>query len=658
MGLVAGGIVGSAAVASASQSVITDAAFQTCLNEHLEMPSGTPLTPDSLALLTDWVSCNDRGITSLEGAKYLTNLDHLMVAGNNIHDLSPLSSLTTLTGLNASDNKFTSIQSLASLTGLTWLSLGHNSISDISPLAGLTNLTDLALIDMKISSISPLKNVKNLTKLDISGNNVSDLSPVSGMTSLTEFFAADNAITSISPLSSLSSAITLDLRNNTINDLAPAAKISGLQTLMIDNNNITSVAAFAGHPSITAFWASGNHITDLSPLPARIAQSYNDEHVTGTWQSYEPGFTNRDQTVSLNATVGTAAVPTVKNLSGGRTIIWFVSSGNATVASNNTTVTYHAPGTVTLTWSDRGERGPGSFSGSVTVTVAASGQAANQAPAPKPLYSGYVVQGGIEVLYNSLGGGSSYLRQPTSGEIASANGGVYQTFQGGIVYWSPTSSAHAVHGAVHGYYHALDSEWGTLGYPLTEERLELSDGTVSQEFQGGVIYWSPYYGAIHTQGAIRWLYSSLGGASGFLGFPTSGENVYTRGHEGVSQSFLGGVIYWSEASGAHTVHGGIRTRFDALSGVFGYLGFPTSQEIGAAKGGAFQHYQGGTIYWSEATGSQAVHGAIGGLYARRGGPASSLGYPVTEEIAMNGGVYQRFQGGTISWTPARDAWVS
>jgi uncharacterized protein with LGFP repeats len=39
------------------------------------------------------------------------------------------------------------------------------------------------------------------------------------------------------------------------------------------------------------------------------------------------------------------------------------------------------------------------------------------------------------------------------------------------------------------------------------------------------------------------------------------------------------------------------------------------------------------------------------VWARQGGEAGRLGYPTTDEIC-GGGCYQRFQGGTITWSPA------
>ena len=56
------------------------------------------------------------------------------LSSNNIANISPLSSLTNLTGLHLYNNNITTISSLSGLTSLTELTLQDNDISDIQPL--------------------------------------------------------------------------------------------------------------------------------------------------------------------------------------------------------------------------------------------------------------------------------------------------------------------------------------------------------------------------------------------------------------------------------------------------------------------------------------------------------------------------------------------
>ncbi|MCJ7808381.1 MAG: leucine-rich repeat domain-containing protein, partial [Dehalococcoidia bacterium] len=83
---------------------------------------------------------------------------------------------------------------------LTHLDLVYNQISDISPLSSLTSLTELYLHHNPISDISPLSSLTNLTHLDLVYNQISDISPLSSLTSLTELYLIGNQISDIEPL--------------------------------------------------------------------------------------------------------------------------------------------------------------------------------------------------------------------------------------------------------------------------------------------------------------------------------------------------------------------------------------------------------------------------------------------------------------------------
>jgi uncharacterized protein with LGFP repeats len=86
------------------------------------------------------------------------------------------------------------------------------------------------------------------------------------------------------------------------------------------------------------------------------------------------------------------------------------------------------------------------------------------------------------------------------------------------------------------------------------------------------------------------------------------------------------------------------------------LGFPTSEEI-AVKGGVVQRFQNGLYCWTAATGAHEVRGAILSRCAALGGENSALGFPVSQARVVAGGVRQDFQRGSLSWN-ARTGAVS
>ncbi|PPK97772.1 LGFP repeat-containing protein [Kineococcus xinjiangensis] len=173
-----------------------------------------------------------------------------------------------------------------------------------------------------------------------------------------------------------------------------------------------------------------------------------------------------------------------------------------------------------------------------------------------------------------------------------------------------------------------------------------------QHFQGGSIYWSQATGAQIVKGAIRDRWASFGSENGYLGFPTRDEGPAAAG--GAYSHFQGGSIYWSPATGAHVVRGAIRDKWSALGWERSFLGFPTTSEIPLPRG-AFNHFQGGSIYWSAATGAKSVRGAIRDAWAAQGWENGRLGYPTSDEYDVSGGRRSDFQGGSLTWHAATGA---
>ncbi|AWH91115.1 esterase [Dietzia lutea] len=184
-------------------------------------------------------------------------------------------------------------------------------------------------------------------------------------------------------------------------------------------------------------------------------------------------------------------------------------------------------------------------------------------------------------------------------------------------------------------------------------------GGKATDFRFGRVFWSQSTGAHSVLGAIGAAYQSEGGPDGVLGLPTSGETTTPDGR-GRFSTFQNGVIYWSPSTGAHAVRGGIRAMWQERGAERGDLGYPTTDEItNPNKPGVVQGFQGGTVYWSEETGPKVVEGDILKAYREAGAENSELGYPVTDEIALDTrrGAFSRFQGGAIYWSPRTGAHV-
>ncbi|WP_255347342.1 LGFP repeat-containing protein [Blastococcus sp. URHD0036] len=75
---------------------------------------------------------------------------------------------------------------------------------------------------------------------------------------------------------------------------------------------------------------------------------------------------------------------------------------------------------------------------------------------------------------------------------------------------------------------------------------------------------------------------------------------------------------------------------------------------GLRDGGCFQHFRGGSVYWSPGAGAWAVSGPIRDRWAASGWEFGPLGYPVRPQVCRDtGACYQDFQGGRLSATVLR-----
>ena len=264
------------------------------------------------------------------------------------------------------------------------------------------------------------------------------------------------------------------------------------------------------------------------------------------------------------------------------------------------------------------------------------------------------VRGAIRDKWSSLGWERSYAGYPTTGENGTPDGvGRFNHFQRGSCYWTPGTGAHMVQGAIRDKWTALGWEQSYVGYPTTDELDTAVAGGKFNHFQRGSIYWSGGTGAHNVQGAIRDKWSSLGWEQGRLGFPTTDETK-TPDNVGAFNHFQGGSIYWTPSTGAHSVWGSIRDKWTELGWEQSYLGYPTTDETPTpVGGGAFNHFQRGSIYWSPTTGAHNVQGAIWNKWSSMGYEQSTLGFPTSDEYVIGANRWRSdFQNGWIIYDGA------
>ena len=110
------------------------------------------------------------------------------------------------------------------------------------------------------------------------------------------------------------------------------------------------------------------------------------------------------------------------------------------------------------------------------------------------------------------------------------------------------------------------------------------------------------------------------------------------------------LIASTTGASAFQVYGDIAIKWQALGGPGGPLGDATSDEADAARGGRFNNFQNGFIYWRKDRGAHAIYGLIGETWNGMGRERSKCGYPISDEYGFgDGGRRSDFEHGRIIW---------
>ena len=154
----------------------------------------------------------------------------------------------------------------------------------------------------------------------------------------------------------------------------------------------------------------------------------------------------------------------------------------------------------------------------------------------------FVVYGIIRTRYNILGGGLGVLGCPTSDEVPARDQiGRYNNFQNGAIYWAARTGAVEILEPFLTKWKSLNGELGYLKYP-TSSGIRTANG-LCQAFEGGKIFWSPSSNAISMSTPLASMYDDVGGHDA-LGFPIADE-APMQNPLGTIVRFQKGKILWN-----------------------------------------------------------------------------------------------------------------
>ena len=271
----------------------------------------------------------------------------------------------------------------------------------------------------------------------------------------------------------------------------------------------------------------------------------------------------------------------------------------------------------------------------------------------------YAITGSIRTFFNEQGGIAGTLGWPASPANANSahGGGTVQAFQNGAITQTAAGQLSTLTGAIRADFGSAGGIAGPLGWP--QGSADCVDGTCTQNFQGGAIYWSAGRGAHNVQTPFAALFASTGGLTGSLGWPTSDPtSASVVGGSGTVQGFDKGAITQVGTDVPRILSGPIRVAFNASGGLAGLPGWPTS-DVSCQIATCSQLVQGGVVRSHASKGAYFTPQAIESAYVKAGGTDGSLGWPVGSPLvipANGGGLVQAFENGAIAYSATRGAY--
>jgi uncharacterized protein with LGFP repeats len=287
--------------------------------------------------------------------------------------------------------------------------------------------------------------------------------------------------------------------------------------------------------------------------------------------------------------------------------------------------------------------------------------------------------GAILDKYEALGGPvASDLGFPTMNEARGLAGpdsrvSTFSASDKPLIYWTAEHGAFVVRGAINAAWDKLGSSGGVLGVPVGDETY---DGELAtQAFSGGRVSWDRLTKAFTTvppdlaskltdlqvpidpTAAINMAWRAAGGPSGPLGAKQGDPSPV--GGDGLVQNFAGGKVFFSPATGANAVETDILGKYEGLGGPGGSLGFPIANEAdGGIKPASrivpFAAADKPVIFFTPNHGAFVIRGAIKAAWDKLGGATGKLGAPLGEQNANKDVLTQKFTGGQIAWNQAKN----
>lgn len=258
--------------------------------------------------------------------------------------------------------------------------------------------------------------------------------------------------------------------------------------------------------------------------------------------------------------------------------------------------------------------------------------------------------GPIADRYAVLGGTGGVLGRALTGGLPTPDGvGRYVQYERGLSYWTPTTEAWGVWGAIRHRYAALRWEVSPLGYPVTDEQATSDGRGRVSRFQGAGSSGAPPTVRSRSTATCTPRGGGSAGSAARSGTPSPGRQPQPVGAE-------------SRGSRAASCSGRRRPaptrsteRSTSTTGLWagsaGSWATPSATRSPRPAGGSAVSRAAGSTGPRPA----APTSCTARSWSATGPRAGPLGFPVSDEEEVPGGRRSRFQRGVIAWDAATGA---
>lgn len=192
------------------------------------------------------------------------------------HDLSNISSLTSVKGISIRDSQINSLHGLENIEEFGYYGLkiiNNDNLSSICCLNGIQNIDSdgILIVDNDIlTSIEGFPALQSINNLKLMNNpELSDLSGFSGLESINDLFYLENvpSLETLNDLGNLHSIGTFRIMPNSVTHLTGLNSVLFIENLIIDNNDALISVNLSGVERMSGIYINGNEQLQTFELP-------------------------------------------------------------------------------------------------------------------------------------------------------------------------------------------------------------------------------------------------------------------------------------------------------------------------------------------------------------------------------------------------------